>query len=186
MSESDSVLVARILKGDERAADALLRRHFRSSYLVAFARARNTQDAEDICQEAFIKALDMLHTCRAPERVGAWLVQIVRNTAHNYMDHVRVRETESLGDHLDVVARERADASLERGELRATLLHALAQLIPVQAEAVLLHDLEGLRHTEIAERIGISAGMSRRHVSDARKRLRNLLESYPSLEQTHD
>jgi RNA polymerase sigma-70 factor (ECF subfamily) len=66
------------------------------------------------------------------------------------------------------------------------LWRALEQLSPVQRDVVLLHDLEGWRHAEIADRLELSEGMSRRHLSDARKRLRALLGDYASLEPDHD
>jgi RNA polymerase sigma-70 factor (ECF subfamily) len=56
----------------------------------------------------------------------------------------------------------------------------------VQRDVVLLHDLEGWRHAEIADRLELSEGMSRRHLSDGRKRLRALLGDYASLEPDHD
>ena len=61
MTESDASLVARIQLGDADAADALLRRHFRSAFLVALARTGNALDAEDVCQDALLKCLDQIH-----------------------------------------------------------------------------------------------------------------------------
>jgi RNA polymerase sigma-70 factor (ECF subfamily) len=66
------------------------------------------------------------------------------------------------------------------------LRRALGELSLVQREVVLLHDLEGWRHAEIADRLELSETMSRRHLSDARKRLRSLLGEYPTLEPDHD
>lgn len=186
MMESDGSLLARIRQGDDDAADALLRRHFRSSYLVALARAGNPQDAEDICQDAFIKCLGQIHTCREPDKFGAWLLQIVRNTAHNYMAYIGVRTSEPLTLHTQLTSSERSDASIERHELRDALLSALAQLSVDQREVVLLHDLEGFRHAEIATQLEISILMARRHLSDARKKLRSILGDYATLELDHD
>jgi RNA polymerase sigma factor (sigma-70 family) len=64
-----------------------------------------------------------------------------------------------------------------RGEIRERLLAALGRLSPVQRDVVLMADLEELSHVEIAERMRISEMMSRRHLSDARRRLRVLLAS---------
>lgn len=164
----------------------LLRRHFRSCYIVALARAGNPSDAEDICQDAFIKCLEQIDSCREPARFGAWLLQIVRNTAHNRMDYLGVRTWEPMTSHLDLVSHHRSDAILQQRELRATLLSALAQLSVHQREVVLLHDLEGLRHGEIAVQLEMSVVMSRRHLSDARKRLRDILGDYTTLEPDHD
>lgn len=186
MTEPDAILVARARQGDERAAEALLRRYFRACYVVALGRMGNRPDAEDVCQDAFIKCLEHLDECREPDKFGAWLLRIVRTTAHNRGDYLRVRAGEPLEAHLDVEAGIRTDASLERGELRASLMRALAHLSDIQRDVVLLHDLEGWRHAEIASRLDLSVGMSRRHLSDARRTLRNLLGDYATLEPDHD
>ncbi|MDQ2889724.1 MAG: RNA polymerase sigma factor [Gemmatimonadota bacterium] len=186
MTESDASLVARVQRGETKSADVLLRRHFRSCYLVALARARNPSDAEDICQDAFIKCLEQIHACRNPERFGAWLLQIVRNTAHNRMEYLLVRECEPITSDLELVSHHQADTILQQRELRATLLNALAQLNLQQREVVLLHDLEGLSHGEIAAQLEVSVFMSRRHLSDARKKLRDILGNYMTLEPDHD
>jgi RNA polymerase sigma-70 factor (ECF subfamily) len=185
MTDSDAALVARARQGDAAAADLLLRRWFRASYLIALARLGNRADAEDACQDAFVRCLDRLHQCREPERFGPWLLQIVRSTAHNRADYLRVRATVPLEP--DTVADPgRADQAAERGELRARLRAALEQLSPIQREVVLLHDLEGWLHAEIAERLELSVAMSRRHLSDARRQLRGILGDYASLEPDHD
>lgn len=186
MTEPDAILVARARQGDDRAAETLLRRYFRACYVVALGRMGNRPDAEDVCQDAFIKCLEHLDECREPDRFGAWLLRIVRTTAHNRGDYLRVRAGESLEAHLDVESGIRTDASLERGELRTSLMRALAHLSDIQRDVVLLHDLEGWRHAEISTRLDLSVGMSRRHLSDARRTLRNLLGDYATLEPDHD
>jgi RNA polymerase sigma-70 factor (ECF subfamily) len=186
MTESDASLVARARLGDAAAVETLLRRYFRVSYLVAFARAGNRFDAEDICQDAFIRCLERLDECREPDKFGAWLVRIVRNTAHNRADYLRVRSSEPIESHLHLQSPVRTDAELQRNELRDTLTRALAKLSEIQRDVVLLHDLEGWRHAEIATHLDLSEGMSRRHLSDARRELRELLGDYATLEPDHD
>jgi RNA polymerase sigma-70 factor (ECF subfamily) len=186
MAESDASLVARVRLGDASAFETLVRRHFRAAYLVAFARMENSADAEDICQDAFVNAWRHIADCREPDRFAAWLVRIVRNTAHNRGDYLRVRATEPIEHGAHVSDGLAADAAAIRGELRAQLLNALGQLPVVQREIVLLHDLEGWRHAEIASKLDVSEVMSRRHLSDARKRLRSLLGDYATLGIDHD
>ncbi len=186
MIESDASLVSRIRLGDAAAADTLLRRHFRSAYLVALARTGNTLDAEDVCQDAFVKCLEQIHTCRDPERFAAWLARIVRNTAHNRMDYLGVRETDSIDAHVEVATKRGPAVAVEQRELRDLLLAALSRLSTVQREVVLLHDLEGLRHVDIAAQLDLTVLMSRRHLSDARKRLRDILGDYAMLEPDHE
>lgn len=186
MTDSDASLVARVRSGDTAAADSLLRRHFRPAYLVAFGGIGNAADAEDIVQDAFIKCLDHIEDCENPAMFGAWLMRIVRNTAHNRRDYLRVRETQSIAELPEFASRLRADDELKTQELRGALTSALARLGEQQREVVLLHDLEGLRHAEIATELGISPGMSRRHLSDGRKKMREILGDYAHLEPDHD
>lgn len=184
--DSDASLVRRALAGDVAALDVLLRRHARAAYLVALARLGEPADAEDACQEALVRCVEHLHDCRTPERFGAWLMQIVRNTSHNWREHLRVRATETLGDHLNLHGPPHADDRALRAELRAELWRALEKVTPVQREVVLLHDLEGMRHADVAERLGISTTMSRRHLSDARETLRASLSHYRTIHPDHD
>jgi RNA polymerase sigma-70 factor (ECF subfamily) len=186
MAESDAYLVTRVRSGDTAAFEGLMRRHFRVAYLVALARMNNAADAEDICQEAFVSAWQHIHECREPERFVAWLLRIVRNTAHNRADYLRVRAVEPLDDAASIATMARADDSVLRNELRENLHRALEHLKPVQREIVLLHDLDGWKHHEIAARLNVSEAMSRRHLSDARKRLREVLGDTFVRAEDHD
>ena len=187
MTGPDAELVARIRSGDTAAFEALMRRHFRMAYIIAFAQLNNRADAEDACQDAFFRAWQCMDECRDPARVGAWIAAVVRNTAHNRRASLRLRQTEALDAAARVPATTRADVHAERGELRAWLSAALAQLSLAQREVILLHDLEGWTHAEIANRLGMSELMSRRHLSDGRKQLRTILgHRLPTLGLDHD
>jgi len=185
MTESDASLVARVRLGDAAAFEVLMRRHFRAAYLVALARVGERADAEDVCQEAFLRSWERIHECREPERFAAWLVRIVRNTALNRREYLDVRTSELLDDST-AAAPSRTDQRAETLELRDTLQRALVQLPVVQREVVLMHDVEGWQHADVAARLGISALMSRRHLSDARKRLRAILGNFATLMPDHD
>lgn len=164
-----------------------MRRHFHAAYLVALARVGGERaDAEDVCQEAFLRTWERIHECRDPDRFAAWLVRIVRNTAHNRRDYLDVRAVEPLDGVIPIASTARTDSHTQAGELRETLRRALAHLTMAQREVVLLHDLEGWQHADVAARLDISEVMSRRHLSDARKRLRLLLGDFATLMPDHD
>lgn len=186
MTESDASLVARVRLGDSAAFEALLRRHFRAAYLVALSRVGERADAEDVCQEAFLRSWESIQECRDPSRFSAWLIRIVRNTALNRREYLDVRAADSLDELTPIASASRTDHHTDQEELRATLQRALAQLPEAQREVVLLHDLEGLPHDEVAARLDLSVLMSRRHLSDARKRLRAILGDYATLMPDHD
>jgi RNA polymerase sigma-70 factor (ECF subfamily) len=174
MEDTDAALVARVRGGDARAADRLLERYFRACRAVALAVTGDEADADDACQEGFVQAIERIDDCRHPSRFGGWLLQIVRNRARNLVRHHAVRATEPLELH-EVAGAESAAAEVERAELRTLLLAALGELPEAQREVVLLHDLEGWTHEEIAVRLELPAGTVRSHLHHARRRLRRSL-----------
>jgi RNA polymerase sigma-70 factor (ECF subfamily) len=172
--------------GDAAAFEVLLRRYFRAAYLVALARVNDRAEAEDVCQEAFLRSWERIQECRDPSRFGGWLIRIVRNLALNRREYLALRATEPLDDVALTAAPDRTERHTELEALRETLRSALAQLSMHQREVVLLHDLEGWTHAEIASRLDISELMSRRHLSDARKRLRLLLGDRTPMTHDHE
>jgi RNA polymerase sigma-70 factor (ECF subfamily) len=175
MDETDAELVHSVRRGDRRAAARLLERYLRPSRAVALAVTGVEADADDVCQEAFVTAIERIDDCRDPSRFGKWLLQIVRNRARNLIRAAAVRPTVALDDNLPAAQRTPA-AELERSELRERLLGALAEIPEQHREVVLLHDLEGWKHREIGERLGLPEGTVRSHLHHARRKLRRLLE----------
>lgn len=176
---TDSRLVARARAGEARAFEELVRRHLRSAHAVALGVLANPADAEDVCQEAFLTALERLEECRDPKRFAAWLMRIVRNRALNFRQSRSLREGVPLEETAERAGGDDPGREAERSELRERLLAALAGLPESQREVVLLHDLEGWRHREIAELLGTSEGAVRVRLHEARRRLRTELAGAP-------
>ena len=181
----DAELVERVRRGETAGFDALVRRHYRAAYVVALALLGDGMDAEDVCQDAFIKALERIDDCRRPDRFASWLLQIVRNRAHNFRDYRRVRTGVAV-DVTDQPGASDAAQDVERADLRGRLEAALEDLSEVQRQVVLLHDLEGWRHREIAESLQLSEGMSRQHLFAARRVLRHTLGAKVLREYFHE
>ncbi len=181
----DATYVERARRGDASAFEALVRRYYRAAYAVALALLSNSMDAEDVCQDAFLKALERLDDCREPDKFASWLLRIVRNRAHNFRAYRRVRATESL-ELTGAAGREDSARDAERADLRKRLEDALGQLSEIQRQVVLLHDLEGLKHREIAGHLAISEGMSRQHLFNARRTLREILGAQTLREHLHE
>lgn len=170
----DGELVRRARQGDERAFGLLVGRYQRAAYAVAYSVTGRHEDAEDAAQESFLVALERLEECRSPERFAGWLMTIVRNRARNLVRREVLRDT----DPVPIGAASRTptpDRDTELWELQDTLREALQSLPEVQREIVLLHDLEGWKHREIADRIGLPSGTVRSHLHFARKALREVL-----------
>lgn len=175
MEESDAQLVERARAGNGAAFAELTRRHFRAAYAVALSILLHPHDAEDAAQDALITALERLEQCRDPERFGAWLRQIAANRARNLRRAQSVRRVFSLRSAAQVPGAEDPERDLANSEVRARLLDALRDLKQVQREVVLLHDLEGWKHREIAEAMRLPVGTVRSHLSHARRALRSRL-----------
>jgi RNA polymerase sigma-70 factor (ECF subfamily) len=177
---SDAELVRRARKGEEVAFGLLVQRYQRPAYSVALSVTGRHEDAQDAAQESFLVALDRLDECRSPERFGGWLMTIVRNRSKNLVRRESLREM----DELPFGVRSRMptpDRTTETAELRAILREALDELPEVQRQVVLLHDLEGWKHREIAQRLDLPCGTVRSHLHFARKALRSALRKVPGM-----
>ena len=172
----DAELVERARLGDAAAFDALVRRYARAAFAVALAATRDDQDAEDACQDAFVRALERLEECRRPGQFGGWLLAIVRYRAQNVRRREHVRRAASL-DATEIANHDNPARDAERSELRARLTVALGTLTAEECDVVLLHDLEGRTHGEIATALGISEVSSRQRLFQARTRLREQLRN---------
>jgi RNA polymerase sigma-70 factor (ECF subfamily) len=152
--ESDAALVRRAAAGDAAAYTALVRRHLPAAFAVARAIVVEPADAEDVCQDAFTSVLARLDDCRPAEMFRAWLLRSVRNRAISFHRWQRVREAAVLGTgpgESDLPAADESPlAAAERADLRARLEAALATLTEAQRTVVVLHDVEGWGHREIA------------------------------------
>ena len=174
---NDETLVLRAREGDAAAFETLVRRHYRAAYAIARGRVESPMDAEDVVQDSFVRALERLDECD-PGRFAGWLLTIVRNRAHNARIYEGRRagvDPEAAGLRARGGEEGDGEARVRRRELREELEAAIAVLSPVQREVLLLHDLEGLPHAEIASAVGVSVGMSRYHLMQARRRIREEL-----------
>jgi RNA polymerase sigma-70 factor (ECF subfamily) len=168
-------LVVRARQGDTEAFEGLVRLHLGAAYTVALGVTNDPTDAEDVVQESFITALERIEDCKDPNRFSGWLLSIVRNRALNWRRAQAVRATAPLDDVKVAASTESPERDMSRTVLREDLTAALGELTELQRQVVLLHDLEGYKHREIGEMLGISEGASRFHLSTARALLRATL-----------
>jgi RNA polymerase sigma factor (sigma-70 family) len=177
---SDSELVAAAKDGSRPAFDELLQRYSRTAFVVALAHVPDADTAEDVAQDALIQAWSALDQCRNPQHFGAWLSTIVRRTASNLNTKTARRSRMSERFQSEIASHNNsgpppADSRLLDGEIRRALELALGSLAPRQREVILLCDLEGRSHSEVAALLGITPATSRKHLSDARHRVRSEL-----------
>lgn len=174
-----ALLVDRAKRGETEAFSELVTAHLRAVYLTALSVIGNPSDAEDVAQDAFFVAFERLETCREPERFSGWLLRIVRNRALNHLAARRVRDVSKIEAD---IAHENDKGDGNDFVLRKRLLEALTYISEVQREIVLLHDLEGWTHAEIADVLDLSESMCRQHLFCARRELRARLTFVASQE----
>lgn len=180
--ETDADLVAAMRRGSREAAARLADRYLRACRAVALSIVGDIPGAEDVTQDAFVYAIERIDECRHPDRFGAWLLQIVRSRSRNAVRDRKPGRVVPL-DNVDPASGGASPArDAERSDLRERLLRALRELPEDRREVVLLHDLEGWTHREIAERMDLPQGTVRSHLHHARRRLRELLRGWMETE----
>jgi RNA polymerase sigma-70 factor (ECF subfamily) len=157
--------------GDNEAFGQLVRIYQRRAYAVARAIVVTHEDAEDAVQEGFLHAYRALDRFRPEQAFGAWLHRIVANAALDIGRRRRVRDADELTDTVASPFRDPAESD----ELRRRLYDGLQLLTDRQRTVIVLHDIEGFRHAEIGEILGIPEGTARSDLHHARHMLRREL-----------
>src|SRR5437667_10266798 len=173
----EAALVARALAGDRAAFGVLAERYAAPARRVARAVLDDPDDADDAAQDALLAALVKLAQYDTRRPFGPWLMRIVANAATDRRRRRNVRQAEPLDAAL-VGGGPRPDAVAMRSELSARLRTALGELPERRRMAVVLFDVEGYSHAEIAGILGIPEGTARSEVFHARRRLRTLLADW--------
>ena len=170
--------MARALAGDSGAFTVLVHRYTAVAHAVAMGVVGSEADADDVVQDAFLLAYRELRGVRDPAKFRVWLLRIVRNRAYNVMEFQRVRRHEVLSGYEAGSEEDDPSRLAEQSDARAAIVKALETLKPVQREVLWLHDVEGFPHAEIAELLGTSELMSRKHLMNARRALKPQLHQY--------
>ena len=176
-SAGDKDLVAQALAGDRDGFGVLVERYAAQARRVARAVLGDPDDADDAAQDGFLSALVKLAQYDARRPFGPWLMRIVANAATDRRRRRAVRRAEPLDTSL-VGGGPRPDVAAVRSELGDRLRSALAELPERRRTAVVLFDVEGYSHAEIAGILGIPEGTVRSEVFHARRRLRTLLADW--------
>lgn len=167
--------VARVQAGDAGAYDLLVSRHLPRVVSIASGIVRNAHDAEDLAQEAFVKAYQHIGRFRAGEPFGPWIYRIVTNLALDVRKHRGKFRHEELGDSQPAARRDDAEVPAMTNEIARRIDAALETLPEMQGIVARLHLVEQFEHQEIAAMMGLSEGTVRSHLSHARKKLREQL-----------
>lgn len=172
----DARLVERVLRGDADAYGMLVSRHMRRAFSVAYRVLEHREDAEDVVQDSFIRALERIDQLDRSRPFRPWLLRIVVNRALNFRRARGVRSTSPIPEAA-TAAGPLPDRQAEGSELRHRLRVALDMLPEKQRTIVQLADLEGMKSADIGRIMDLADGTVRWHLHEARKALRSALAS---------
>jgi RNA polymerase sigma-70 factor (ECF subfamily) len=173
----DLELIEQAKRGDGGAVRALYQRHARRVYAVVRRLAGEDALAEDWAQDAWVRAIRALPTFRGDSAFTTWLHRIAVNSAlHGRRTRERGAGRETPVDDEVVAVRPQGENAL----LRMKLERAMERLPEGMRRVLVLHDVEGYTHEEIAEMLGVSPGTCKSQLFKARARMRALLSPAPS------
>lgn len=190
-SDETAALVLRAQAGELNAFNLLVLRHQDAAYSLALRFLGAPQAAEDITQEAFIRAYRGIDRFQGT-RFRAWLLSIVANAARDELRRQRRRPSQSLDaarddpDRADIEPPDPGptpEASALQGELRHLLEGALRELPDDWRMVVVMADVHGLAYEEIAQATGVPVGTVKSRLSRARGRLRDVLRASRELSE---
>jgi RNA polymerase sigma-70 factor (ECF subfamily) len=181
-------LVDRARGGDLKAYDELVKRYQERIYATVYHMTSNHEDANDLAQESFVKAYQALKSFKGGSSFYTWLYRIAVNKTINFLKQRKNRQHMSLND-LDFNAEHDPDLvalisdktprrEVGLTELQEKLNAALLKLSESHRMAVVLHDVQGLSHEEIAKIMHCNIGTVRSRLFYARQQLQALLADY--------
>ena len=181
-------LVERARKGDLSAYDDLMRRYQERIYATLYNMTSNHEDANDLAQEAFIKAFQALKSFKGGSSFFTWIYRIAVNRTINFLKQRKNRTFLSLND-LDfnaehdpnlvaLVSEKTPRREVQLSELQEKLNAAMLKLSEDHRLVVTLHDIQGLSHDEIGEIMNCNIGTVRSRLFYARQQLQAYLSEY--------
>lgn len=179
-ADTDNALIDRLARTkDPRAFDVLYRRHTERLYATAVRLTHDPDVAADAVHDAWLRAVESLGAFERRSSFRTWITGILINCIREY-ERARRRDSSHDGESYDDLANELPDlasslplddAAIEQIDLDA----AIAALPPRFRQVLVLHDIEGFTHEEIAAALGLVVGTSKSQLARARQRVREML-----------
>lgn len=184
----DQELLRRVLSGDAAAYEDLIRRHQGKIYGLIYNMTGNKEDTEDLVQDVFVKAFHSLAKFKGDSSFYTWLYRIGVNHTLNFLKKRKKYPQLSLDNvdegiernpaYLELSARESPVRDASLGELQQKLNKALLTLSEKHRAVVVMHDIQGIPHEEIARMLKCSHGTIRSRLFYARQQLQRELSEY--------
>jgi RNA polymerase sigma-70 factor (ECF subfamily) len=189
LGPADEVLISRVQGGDTGAFDVLIERYKGKLYATIYHMTSNHEDAADLLQETFLRAYRALPKFKSEAKFSTWCYRIAVNVTINHLRQQRNRQALSL-DSFDLDANELEefrDSSavhpMESGRAREEELHrlqlalneAIQSLSEKHRAAVVMHDVQGMTHAQIADILGVPEGTVKTRLFHAHRLLQKKL-----------
>ena len=193
LQHDDQALVARSREGDAQAFRELFERYQRRIFSLAFGMVRYRENAEELVQEAFIKAYRNLDRFHGNSSFYTWLYRITMNVGIDFLRREKKRSgnvdyDDKLAHHEEVnkgdfplvssIGTQTPGRMQSRRELGDQIRSAMNQLSDKHREVIVLREIEGLSYTEIAETLDIRKGTVMSRLHHARQNLQRMLRPY--------
>ena len=178
--EQELAVIRRVQRGDANAFEYLVAAYEKNVYNLALRMTGSPEDAEDMAQEAFLKAYSSLDSFRGDSKFSVWLYRIVSNVCLDFLRRQKKRQSFSLSmedDDGEETELELPDLSrlpeeeLEKKLTRDAVRRGLAQLPEDARQILLLREIQGLSYEEIGETLGLEPGTVKSRIFRARKKL---------------
>lgn len=177
--DTDETLVSKARNGDYRAFELLFERHRALVYRFVYQMSHRRDEAEDVCQEVFVRAYQNLHRYRDEAKFTTWLLRIATNlgTDRARMSNRRqvLEQKEASGALMWMTVGEKEDplANLEQEQLGVVLKNAILALPDHHRNVIVMRDIEEMEYPDIAATLGCSVGGAKLRVLRARRALRD-------------
>ena len=186
MLEAD--LVKRAQRGDLKAYDELVKRYQQRIYATLYHMTGNHEDANDLAQDAFIKAYAALKSFKGGSSFYTWLYRIAVNKTINFLKqrknkyHLSLNDIDFNAEHdpdlMALISDKTPTRDVALAELQKKLNEALIKLSEPHRMVIVLHDVQGLSHDEIGEIMGCNIGTVRSRLFYARQQMQGHLTEY--------
>jgi RNA polymerase sigma-70 factor (ECF subfamily) len=164
-----------VKEGRRDAYDYLVAKYMKRVVSIAWGLVRNAHDAEDLAQEAFVRAFETIRRFKTGEPFGPWIFRIVTNLSLDVLKHRRRVRQEELSEMQPAARRDHADLAATAHQIGTRIDAAIETLPEMQRIVARMHLVEQFEHSEIALMMGLSEGTIRSHLSLARAKLKDKL-----------
>lgn len=185
----DRPLVLRAKQGDLAAYDELIQRHQQRIYGLCYHLTANHEDANDLAQDSFIKGWKALASFKGDSSFYTWIYRVAYNSCLNHLKtrrnrtpHLSLNDLDSQTEHdpdlVALISHRTPRRDVDMAELQKRLNEAILKLSEEHRTVVVLHDVQGLPHDEIAKIVGCNPGTVRSRLFYARQQLQAWLSEF--------